>query len=1203
MHLKTLTLRGFKSFASTTTLRLESGITCVVGPNGSGKSNVVDALAWVMGEQGAKTLRGGQMADVIFAGTSARPALGRAQVELTIDNTDGALPIDYSEVTISRTLFRGGGSEYSINGAPARLLDIQELLSDTGMGRQMHVIVGQGQLDAILSSTPEERRGFIEEAAGVLKHRRRKDRALRKLADMDQNLVRVLDLTNEIHRQLKPLARQARAARRASAIQARLRDARARLLADDLQGMQDRLAAQEDSDRALARRLESLTAELARERGALEAVGEQERASNPRLESATSAWRELTTLHERLAATAMLAAERVSALSVPPAPPGGDDPDELERRAQEATAEDTELLTQVEAARGALEGASTSREEAESAEESAARELARVNRVLADHREKVARLTGDVSSARSRLEAARAEAGRATELHEAARARQEEAERRSAGTPAPPEDGQDPAATAHTRAAAARDAARARVDALLAEEREARAQRARWEARRDTLAESLTPEDATADLVHQPGILGEVPSFLRVEQGWEDAVSALLAPFADAAVADALGTAVDRLRDARARGAGRVRMLLADPGAEEGSGATGHTSPPRATLPHGARWALDVITPRSEAALPLEEMLDGAVVCADLDQVPALLGLPGVRVVATGAGDVLRDGAVVGAGAGGTSVLTLHAQHEEAVSGARAALGREHAAEAALVDATADLDAAVHATNEALRSLRAQDAERARATEAAARAASAASAAAAETERSLAGVRRAQEQVEWAQQQVLEAEERLGASTGIVPDEDLSRAQHHAEECAARARAAREEETTRRLALRTTEERSRQAQGRARALRQGAARAREELVRRERSEALRLSRLERTREVAGLAQRWVAAAAGALARADQERTAAEEAREQTSRRVHEVRGRIDTLTRELTEVTGVGHRDEIARAELDLRMEQLRARIVEEVGLEPDQLIEEYGPHNLVPVLDPGDGTTHGVEADAEADGSEGAGPVLVPFVREEQERLLERARRELERLGRVNPLALEEHEALSRRHEFLVSQVQDLKSSKADLLHIIDDVDTLVEEAFAKAFQDTQREFAHTFEVLFPGGEGNLVLTEPEDMLSTGIEIEARPAGKRVKRLSLLSGGERSLAALAFLVAIFKARPSPFYVMDEVEAALDDVNLSRLLEIFRELQESSQLIVITHQKRTMEIADALYGVTMRDGVTRVVSQRLSGAPATAGRH
>ncbi|WP_147513474.1 chromosome segregation SMC family protein, partial [Actinomyces polynesiensis] len=442
MHLKTLTLRGFKSFASTTTLRLESGITCVVGPNGSGKSNVVDALAWVMGEQGAKTLRGGQMADVIFAGTSARPALGRAQVELTIDNADGALPIDYSEVTISRTLFRGGGSEYSINGTPARLLDIQELLSDTGMGRQMHVIVGQGQLDAILSSTPEERRGFIEEAAGVLKHRRRKERALRKLADMDQNLVRVLDLTNEIHRQLKPLARQARAARRASAVQARVRDARARLLADDLVDLRGRLAAQEDNERALARRAEEIGGQLSLARGELARTEEEERSSSPRLEATTRAWQELTTLHERLGATAMLAEERVSALSVPRPAPAGDDPAELERRAEEATGDDAGLLDRVEEARRALTAASTAREEAEQADEAAARELARVNRVLADHREKVARLTGDVSSARSRLEAARAEDARAAELLGAAQRRQVEAEARASAAPAPPDDGE-----------------------------------------------------------------------------------------------------------------------------------------------------------------------------------------------------------------------------------------------------------------------------------------------------------------------------------------------------------------------------------------------------------------------------------------------------------------------------------------------------------------------------------------------------------------------------------------------------------------------------------------------------------------------------------------------------------------------------------------------------------------------------------------
>ncbi|MDN5963474.1 MAG: AAA family ATPase, partial [Actinomyces sp.] len=565
MHLKTLTLRGFKSFASTTTLRLESGITCVVGPNGSGKSNVVDALAWVMGEQGAKTLRGAQMADVIFAGTSGRPALGRAQVELTIDNTDGVLAIDYSEVTISRTLFRGGASEYSINGAPARLLDVQELLSDTGMGRQMHVIVGQGQLDAILSSTPEERRGFIEEAAGVLKHRRRKDRALRKLADMDQNLVRVLDLTNEIHRQLKPLARQARAARRASAIQARVRDARARLLADDLVDLRGRLDVQADTDRIRAARREELEGQLSRARQELEGVEEEERAVNPRLEAVSSAWRELTTLHERLVATAMLARERVSSLSAPSSPLQGETPEEMERRAEEAGHEDADLLAAVDGARTALQRASTARTRAEAEEEGSARELAQVNRVLADHREKVARLTGDVSAARSRLAAARAASARAQEMHRAALARQAQAEEAAAAAPTPAASEEDSAARAHQVASATRDAARAQVDRLLAEEREARTQRARWEARRDTLAESLTPEDATAGLAQRPGVLGELPDFVQVEAGWEDAASALLAPFADAAVVESVGTALELLREARSRGEGRVRMVVPDP--------------------------------------------------------------------------------------------------------------------------------------------------------------------------------------------------------------------------------------------------------------------------------------------------------------------------------------------------------------------------------------------------------------------------------------------------------------------------------------------------------------------------------------------------------------------------------------------------------------------------------------------------------------
>ena len=373
MYLKNLTLRGFKSFASATTLALQPGITCVVGPNGSGKSNVVDALAWVMGEQGARALRGGQMADVIFAGTSGRAALGRAQVDLTIDNTDGLLDIEYSEVTISRTLFRGGGSEYSINGTPVRLLDVQELLSDTGMGRQMHVIVGQGQLDAILSSTPEERRGFIEEAAGVLKHRRRKERALKKLADMDANLVRVLDLTNEIHRQLGPLARAARLAKRASLIQARVRDAKARLLADDLASARAKLAALQASDEETTALRASLEERIAASRAELVCLEDAERAASPALERASAHWQELTTLTERLRGTLMAASQKVAMKATAEPAPSGEEPEALEERARRAGREDAELAGQVEAARSALAEATRARAEAEDADESASR--------------------------------------------------------------------------------------------------------------------------------------------------------------------------------------------------------------------------------------------------------------------------------------------------------------------------------------------------------------------------------------------------------------------------------------------------------------------------------------------------------------------------------------------------------------------------------------------------------------------------------------------------------------------------------------------------------------------------------------------------------------------------------------------------------------------------------------------------------------
>ena len=1190
MYLKNLTLRGFKSFASATTLALEPGITCVVGPNGSGKSNVVDALAWVMGEQGARALRGGQMADVIFAGTSGRAALGRAQVDLTIDNTDGLLDIEYSEVTISRTLFRGGGSEYSINGTPARLLDVQELLSDTGMGRQMHVIVGQGQLDAILSSTPEERRGFIEEAAGVLKHRRRKERALKKLADMDANLVRVLDLTNEIHRQLGPLARQARVARRASLIQARVRDAKARLLADDLASALSKLSVLEASDESAAARRSSLEEQIAAARAELARLEDAERASSPALEQASSDWQSLTTITERLRGTLMAATQKVSLRATPELPPGGEDPDVLDERARVAGAEDAALAGKVEGARSALTSATRAREAAEDADDSASRELARVNRVIADHREKVARLTGDASTAASRLEAAIAEADRAWGAYRAAQERAEAAEKAvpvsSVGSVGVAEGASSEeeigggAARAHAEASARRDAARARVDELLGVEREARADRARWEARRDALEQLLTPEDGTAELLGRPGVLGQVAPLLHVTPGFEDAVAAALAPFADAVVVDSLARGLGELDAARAAGRS-LRLVVASDSSGPSDGPAGGTGGVvRANLPEGATWLVDVVACEGAAA-PLASLLDGVVACS-LEAAADVLDVPGVRAVVTSGGDVLRSWSVEG-GRQASSVLSVRADYEEACAQAEAARARMAEVSEQLSEANTHLDRCIREANDALKALREEDAQRAKEAQELARAQSAAQAARAEAERAHDVARRADEQVTWAREQDVAARARLDGADTVGPPEALEDAQARAEAASRAAREAREAENEARLSLRALEEQSRRAASRARSLRQAAAAEREERARYARREAARKTELATASDVEAAARVALEAAERALAQAAAERDRLNERRSQVSQEVSDARRALDRLSAELSEATASAHQGQIAAEQTRLRVEDLQRRALEELSLEPEQLLAEFGPDTLVPMLplDPDQ-----VEKAAAAEPS--------AYVRAEQERALAKAQKDLEKLGRVNPLALEEHEALASRHKFLVDQVQDLKASKADLLRIVQDVDRLVEEAFASAFTETREQFEHVFGVLFPGGQGDLVLTDPEDMLTTGIEIEARPAGKKVKRLSLLSGGERSLAAIAFLVAIFKARPSPFYVMDEVEAALDDMNLTRLLAIFKELQETSQLIVITHQKRTMEIADALYGVTMRDGVTTVVSQRLA---------
>ena len=1263
MHLKTLTLKGFKSFASSTTLRLEPGITAVVGPNGSGKSNVVDALTWVMGEQGVKNLRGGSMADVIFAGTSTRPALGRAEVSLTIDNTDGALPIEYSEVTITRTLFRGGGSEYQINGSQVRLLDVAELLSDTGLGRQMHVIVGQGRLDAVLTATPEDRRGFIEEAAGVLKHRRRKERALRKLESMQADLARVTDLTAELRRQLGPLARQAAVARRARTIQAEVRDATARLLADDVVQAQALLDSGSQDGVALARRRAGVEEAERVARARLAELTGADAAGGARLEAATATWQELSSMVQRLEGLAGVAGERVRLLAAVPAATHGTDPDELERRAAQAEAAELELAATVEAARTTLNAATGVRADAESGEQVAENRLTALQRQESERRETLARVGGRVASARSRHESTTAQVAQARAALDAAMARAEEATRavaaqetrpdRGAETlaePATDEDGATLTATqAHARAAAtahqqATDAltrAREAVSTATDARREASADLATWTARRDTLALSLRGKDGTAHLLSAglDGVLGPLAEHLAIERGWENAVAALLGPLVEAALVTDAGAGAAALGRMRDDDAGAVRLVLAQPRAEPTEATHRATEAPDGhtdtVLPEGVVRASLLVTahghgadrpgapapgqqhresPGAPSYLAVDHLLRDAWVAPDLTTAVRLReSVPGA-VVATRDGELLAPGWMSGAARGSTSVLELAAAHEEAAAEAEEAARAESRADAALTHARASEEEARGAVAEALAGLRRADADAARAAEERARLTSAARAAQEEAGRARRVLERAENEAARATEDLATATAALEAvesaagqgSEGEGAQEVLQEARQARETAVAAAREARAAETDARLALRTAEERERGGRGRADTLRATARREREQRAAAERAQARRTAQLRVATHVRDQAHRAAEAAATSVERAAAERAAVEEERAGAVRAVSEVRDEIDRLVQELAHLTDAAHREEIARAEQRMRLERLAERAMDELGLGLETLVEEFGPHMAVPALDQDDGEPGDGEADAQAGeavgpgeterrGGGAAGPRVAgrPYVRSEQEKRLARASRDLTRLGKVNPLALEEHAALEQRHQFLAEQLADLKRSRADLLHIVDEVDARVQEVFAQAYEDTARQFTQVFGRLFPGGEGRLVLTDPQDMLTTGIEIEARPAGKRVKRLSLLSGGERSLAAVALLVAIFKARPSPFYVMDEVEAALDDTNLGRLLEIFTELRQSSQLIIITHQKRTMEVADALYGITMREGVTQAVSQRL----------
>ena len=1085
-----LTLRGFKSFASATTFEFTPGINAVVGPNGSGKSNVLDALAWVMGEQGAKSLRGGSMKDVIFAGSgeagsgdgAQRAPLGRTKVTLTFDNSDGTLSIPADRVQISRTMFRSGGSEYEINGSPARLADIQDLLSEAGLGQQMHVLVGQGQLDAVLHATAQQRRDMIEQAAGVVKYRRRQEKTSRKLESVASNVTRLSDLVAELDSQLQPLSEQAESAATARQLQARIRQLEAVLLARQLGVLQAEQAQALASEAEGTRRAETLKEQLEAARAASAKHQQEQNRLNAEV---TDCQKAVSTLREsaaRVRTVQSIAAERVRTYRV-------------------------ELTEATAAARAGYE---------------------RALELLEERREEAARAVESYASFEERYDAALKNVEKAaSEVAQTERASGEAAQSRA-------------------RAQAQLDAARAAaVEATRAYAAAAERAATLREALGQSLGEApaeLDTESAEAVFDPETGELmdssSEGASLLRVldavqiDPEYARAASAALTSLATAALSVPVeGTEVSHLRG--------------DKGDESNESAAKELSTelPETTLPEscaaelrelGICPATEMIEPLSEDAAALAGIDEHALAC-----VTAALGerLAGVLFAPDAA----------------SAEQALQLLTENTLAGQRTMwrifdpAGTEHTRYSLLYPAEGasplELAAAYRAASQVVTRTRAE----------------------------LDEAEQAVQQAQPAAESAVEAEGEAAKAAGVASAEH-ARARAQAESLEASAQNIQNERA--RLNERLT--------------------AAEESV----AEARTAYESARTREDSYLAGTGEQAPTAKIERRAQRlsEVLAEQVGER-EQQLHELSGALKNAQESLTSTNDevqdlqAAHaaaltllaRTQTEAARVQERVQALaeRARLV--TGLTLEQLEEEYSEQ--LPVDVPADEVSENTATETASESTEAS--------TESVRARLKATRAELEALGAINPLALEEYEALSERHAYLNQQIEDLKATRRDLNTVMDEVSSHIAEVFTAAMEDINTHYRRIFETLFPGGEGHLELDDPSDPLNSGVEIHARPAGKKVKRLSLLSGGERSLASLALLIAIYMSRPSPFYALDEVEAALDDRNLSRLLQVIGELGERSQLIVVTHQKRTMQIAETLYGVSMRGGVSTVLSQQM----------
>ena len=1163
MHLKSLTLKGFKSFAQPTTFQFERGVTCVVGPNGSGKSNVVDALAWVMGEQGAKTLRGGKMEDVIFAGTATKGPLGRAEVMLTIDNADGALPIEYSEVTISRTLFRSGGSEYAINGEPCRLLDVQELLSDSGLGREMHVIVGQGQLDSVLRASPEERRGFIEEAAGILKHRRRKEKTERKIDAMQANLARLSDLAGEVRRQLKPLGQQAEIAREAQNIASQARDAKSRILASDIVQIQSSLettATSESQRRSERNILQEMLSENTQRLGQLESP-----ELNQKLDRARQVSFDFDSLQERIRSISNIASARAALLESNDQEQSKFDASFITVNIEKAELEMVRFQEEVTRLNQDLKIAEENRNVAREALEAFDSKAQEQNSLISKYDLDLAEFANNVKVAESKLEAFRNEKTRHEEILSAARSRHLEQSRQYQELESLLSQNQPVASNLESNYEAAQRAvseATAKIESLRDQLHEAEREKDALAGKRSALNLTLEQKDGASSLTKAQlrGIRGLVANHMRIEPGFEQAIAAALGSLADALVAEDMESGLSALEHLKRTDGGRVEIIIADVDIRSELSLGNQIA--------GAKLASEVVS----APDGILKLLSRVVIVDDLDSARNYFRSSGEdRQVITKQGDVLTRAVLRGGSSSKPSKVELVAERDAAEAALTRLSSRIETLSSELAQAKSNELASKNSAKQSLAELNEQDAKLASQAEKLGRIRVQVEALQSELDR-LSSVAESNDQA------IAQALQELEAAISRLREFENQGRQQQSMSDRERLSEALEKERSKELDIRVelgaAEERLRVESEKSENLKNQLDSSRAAVEKALASAKARTAQLRSAKQVLKLLPVLIASVSESSNQAKREYNRLEQERSDQFQELTKVRGDIAAIQQKLSELTQSVHDIELQNHEKRLNLANLVTRAQEELGLDEQTLLAEYGPDQLIPSED------------------EEKEPEI--FNRDAQVQRLKDAEKLLEKLGRVNPLALEEFAALEQRHKFLTDQLQDLTETRKDLIKIIADLDEKMQVIFSDAFQDTKKAFEKVFPVLFPGGTGSIFLTDPDNLLTSGLEVNVKPAGKKIERLSLLSGGERSLAAVALMVSIFKARPSPFYVMDEVEAALDDANLGRLLSLFEDLRVNSQLIIITHQKRTMEIADALYGVSMKsDGISAVVGQRL----------